>query len=60
MFAAEIGPGEWHEDERGKKRRSWRKLHIALDPMIGEIVVHELTEDSVSDQEWIAEETNTP
>ncbi len=49
-----FGPGEWHEDKHGKKRRCWRKLHIALDPKSGEIVAHELTEDNVSDPDRAA------
>lgn len=43
------GEGEWNELKHGKKlRKSWRKLHIAVDDQ-GEIVAKDLTKDSVSD-----------
>jgi len=32
-----------------KKRRSWRKLHIALDAGTGEVLAHELTDSNTSD-----------
>jgi transposase len=36
--------GEWHlEKHGGKPRRTWRKLHLAVDPDIGEILASELT-----------------
>ena len=39
-----FGFGEWqHEKHRGKPRRSWRKLHLAVDPDNGEILASELT-----------------
>jgi len=39
-----VGAGEWrHEKHGGKPRRSWRKLHLAIDPDSGEILASELT-----------------
>jgi transposase len=39
-----FGSGEWlHEKHGGKPRRSWRKLHLAVDPDSGEILASELT-----------------
>ena len=41
-----VGAGEWlHEKHGGKPRRSWRKLHLAVDPDSGEILASELTDD---------------
>ncbi|SMF88378.1 Transposase DDE domain-containing protein [Azospirillum oryzae] len=39
-----FGRGEWHlEKHGGQARRSWRKLHLAVDPDTGEILASELT-----------------
>jgi hypothetical protein len=39
-----FGSGEWlHEKHGGKPRRSWRKLHPAVNPDSGEILASELT-----------------
>ncbi|MGR0188934.1 IS5 family transposase [Azospirillum aestuarii] len=39
-----VGASEWHlEMHGGKPRRSWRKLHIAIDPDSGDILAAELT-----------------
>jgi len=39
-----VGASEWHlEKHGGKPRRSWRKLHIAIDPDSGDILAAELT-----------------
>ena len=39
------GAGEWHRDKHGgRDRRSWRKLHLAMDPDTGEILACELTD----------------
>jgi hypothetical protein len=39
-----FGVGEWlHEKHGGKPRRTWRKLHLAVDPDSGEILASELT-----------------
>ncbi len=38
------GAGEWLVEKHGKRgRRSWRKLHLAVDPSTGEILASELT-----------------
>jgi Transposase DDE domain len=38
------GAGEWLAETRGERgRRSWRKLHLAVDPESGEILASELT-----------------
>src|SRR5829696_6590464 len=38
------GAGEWlAETHGGRGRRSWRKLHLAVDPASGEILASELT-----------------
>ena len=33
-----FGRGEWDAEKHGRARRSWRKLHIAVDATTGEIV----------------------
>jgi transposase len=39
-----FGAGEWQLEKHGRKeRRTWRKLHLAIDPDTGEIVASELT-----------------
>lgn len=44
------GEGEWKVRQHGKsKRRTWRKLHIGMDPHTGEILLCEMTKNSVSD-----------
>jgi len=46
------GEGEWKVRTHGiGKRRTWRKLHIGLDPETGEIVVAALTTADVHDSE---------
>lgn len=38
------GEGEWKQRQHGKsKRRTWRKLHLGLDPETGEITAERLT-----------------
>jgi Transposase DDE domain len=38
------GAGEWLAETQGERgRRSWRKLHLAVDPDSGEILASELT-----------------
>jgi Transposase DDE domain len=42
------GEGEWKVRQHGiSKRRTWRKLHIGMDPDSGEIIVAELTSNGV-------------
>jgi transposase len=39
-----FGAGEWQLEKHGRKeRRTWRKLHLAVDPDTGEILASELT-----------------
>jgi hypothetical protein len=35
--------GEWNNEKHGRARRSWRKLHLAVDADTGEIVASVLT-----------------
>ena len=38
------GAGEWLAEKHGERgRRTWRKLHLAVDPDSGEILASELT-----------------
>ena len=38
------GAGEWLAEKHGERgKRSWRKLHLAVDPESGEILASELT-----------------
>ena len=44
------GPGEWLEEKHGtRRRRSWRKLHLATDADTGRIVATELTGHDADD-----------
>ena len=44
------GEGEWKVRAHGKsKRRTWRKLHLGVEPKSGEIEVAALTEAKISD-----------
>ncbi|BCL73637.1 hypothetical protein TUMSATVNIG1_56140 (plasmid) [Vibrio nigripulchritudo] len=47
------GEGEWKVTKHGtdRKRRVWRKLHLALDTNMHEIIVTELSLSNVSDGE---------
>lgn len=46
-----FGEGEWLEEKHKtkRKRRSWRKLHLGLDLISGEIVCSDLTKDEAGD-----------
>ena len=44
-----FGQGEWQEEKHGRARRSWRKLHLALDADTGEIVASILTDNDADD-----------
>ena len=46
-----FGEGEWLEEKHKNKakRKSWRKLHLGLDLVSGEIVCSKLTSDDVGD-----------
>jgi hypothetical protein len=39
-----FGRGEWNSERPGRARRSWRKLHLAIDAGTGEIVASVLAE----------------
>jgi hypothetical protein len=44
------GEGEWKVRQHGKsKRRTWRKIHLAVDPSSHEIILSELTESNKAD-----------
>ena len=44
------GEGEWKVRQHGKsKRRTWRKIHLAICPDTHEIVIESLTENNVAD-----------
>lgn len=48
------GEGEWKTRNHGaSKRRSWRKVHIAIDPATGEIVAEELTGNDTHDGDQV-------
>lgn len=50
-----FGEGEWKMRKHGKsKRRTWRKLHLAVDPATQEIVAETLTENSCADADQAA------
>jgi hypothetical protein len=50
-----FGEGEWKVRSHGKsKRRTWRKLHVGVDPHSGEIQAAALTTNSVSDSQMVA------
>lgn len=44
------GEGEWKQRQHGKsKRRTWRKVHLSVDPATGEITATTLTENNQHD-----------
>src|SRR5919199_1725382 len=44
-----FGQGEWDAEKHGRARRSWRKLHLAVDADTGEIVAGTLTDNAADD-----------
>jgi transposase len=44
-----FGQGEWNEERHGRSRRSWRKLHLAVDASTGEIVANALADNGADD-----------
>jgi hypothetical protein len=53
------GEGEWKVRMHGiSKRRTWRKLHVGANPDNGEIQAVLLTENSISDDQAVAELLN--
>jgi len=50
------GEGEWKVRQHGwSKHRTWRKLHLGVDPNTHEIVAERLTSNSVDDAEAVAD-----
>ena len=44
------GAGEWLVEKHGERgKRTWRKLHLAVDPSMGEILASELTSNEEGD-----------
>jgi transposase len=44
------GAGEWQREKHGERgRRTWRKLHLAVNPDSGDILASELTTNEVGD-----------
>jgi len=49
-----FGEGEWKVRQHGwSKRRTWRKLHLAVDEKTGEILAATLTPNSISDADQV-------
>jgi hypothetical protein len=44
-----FGQGEWNAENHGRARRTWRKLHLAVDAKTGEIAANVLTEGHADD-----------
>ena len=44
-----FGQGEWDEEKHSQARRSWRKVHIAVDADTGEIIACVLTDNAADD-----------
>jgi hypothetical protein len=44
-----FGQGEWQDAKHGRMRRSWRKIHLALDAGTGEVVASILTGNDADD-----------
>ncbi len=44
-----FGQGEWNEEKYGRHRRTWRKLHLAIDASAGEVVANALTGSDADD-----------
>jgi len=50
------GEGEWKVRQHGVgKRRTWRKLHLAVDEQTGQIMAHQLTEKETDDASQLPE-----
>jgi Transposase DDE domain len=48
------GAGEWHREKHGERgRRTWRKLHLGVNPDSGEILASELTTNEVGDPSMV-------
>lgn len=44
-----FGQGEWDAVKHGRRKRQWRKLHLAVDATTGEIAAHVLTDGTADD-----------
>ncbi|MGQ3241371.1 MAG: IS5 family transposase [Shinella sp.] len=50
-----FGAGHWLEEKhRARSRRSWRKLHLAVDGDSGEILAHVVTDQNTGDASQVA------
>src|SRR4051794_32234596 len=50
MLSKVYGAGEWLVEKHGERgKRTWRKLHLAVDPSTGEILASELTSNDEGD-----------
>jgi hypothetical protein len=49
------GAGEWQQEKQGERgRRTWRKLHWAVNPDSGEILASELTSNEIGDLSMVS------
>ena len=49
------GAGEWLQEKHGTRaRRTWRKLHLAVDALTGMIMASTLTENDIGDSSQVA------
>lgn len=48
------GPGEWRNKKYGGKRR-WKKLHLAMEPKSGKLILSEITDEYVHDTKYLGE-----
>jgi hypothetical protein len=48
------GEGEWRAEKYGGKK-SWKKLHLALDPESGKLLLAEITDEHVHDTTYLEE-----
>jgi hypothetical protein len=47
-----FGEGEWRAEKYGGKKR-WKKLHLALDPTSGQLLLAEVTDEHVHDTAYL-------
>jgi len=50
-----FGKGEWESEKHSRARRSWRKLHLAVDAETAEIVASVLTAKILRDAARLAQ-----
>jgi len=48
------GEGEWRSEKYGGKK-GWKKLHLALDPDSGKLIIAEITDEYVHDTTYLEE-----